>query len=755
MFNPIITTRIESLMITQPHLMNRLKRAVPILMLLTSFGYLIWNSLEHHFLCDDAYISFRYSENWARGHGLVFNLGERVEGYTNFLWVLLIGIMRSWFDASPITTSLTSSYILTWLTFGMVCYGAWQIPIGKKGNPWMVVMAALFFATNRNVAVWATSGLETRLFTALILLGLLFVSESERPRRQRTFLFLGSAMFGLAELTRPEAPLLFGTATGVYSLAMLTQYKVGWRGLIERWFPLFIPFTLIVASHYVWRYSYYGDWLPNTYYAKHVRSWPEAGWRYLLVATIEGGLYLSIPLAMLGAWLSLRKKKLFPVLGVAMLFPHALYISEIGGDHFEFRMLDFYWPILSIAAASGVILMRCPRWLKTSLFVTTLVYGIAFQITHDQAVAHHQSRRTARNLTVPLAEQVKSGWLGWLPGASALVEHYDPAQDYILKHGSGVRWVEHKFFQVLMRQLYSKYGDYAAQVFTKEDVTSFKWVGVLPFYTLPLTVIDEHGLTDAVIARTVVERDNDHRAMAHDRLPPPGYLVERGVNFTIEPVAPQLTIKENSWIYGIKLASGVWMNFTRVRDQKRFFERFGQPSSSPFELTAAFLSSRPSQSRVFTRGEMIVEHTRLGDFASGVGRWEFTGGDLKTTHTRNRRKPKGVIGRGYLDSYQSPAGDKSLLEVTSPLFTPQAGDYLVFLVGGGDSKELGVQLLCAGSEQGVWRGQRSIHVRLEVIPLTPWAGRSCQIIVFDRDQGAWGHIIADHFWIGRAQAKQE
>src|SRR5437870_9145345 len=42
------------------------------------------------FVIDDAFISFRYAENLVRGYGLVYNPGERVEGYTNFLWVLLI-----------------------------------------------------------------------------------------------------------------------------------------------------------------------------------------------------------------------------------------------------------------------------------------------------------------------------------------------------------------------------------------------------------------------------------------------------------------------------------------------------------------------------------------------------------------------------------------------------------------------------------------------------------------------------------------
>src|ERR1051326_6227945 len=60
----------------------------------------------HGVVGDDAYISFRYARNLVDGHGLVFNPGERVEGYTNFLWVLGIAAGLS-LGASAETTSLS------------------------------------------------------------------------------------------------------------------------------------------------------------------------------------------------------------------------------------------------------------------------------------------------------------------------------------------------------------------------------------------------------------------------------------------------------------------------------------------------------------------------------------------------------------------------------------------------------------------------------------------------------------------------
>src|SRR5262249_53479206 len=59
--------------------------------LLAALALLVAHSLYYWFLTDDAYISFRYARNLADGYGLVFNPGfERVEGYSNLLWVLLL-----------------------------------------------------------------------------------------------------------------------------------------------------------------------------------------------------------------------------------------------------------------------------------------------------------------------------------------------------------------------------------------------------------------------------------------------------------------------------------------------------------------------------------------------------------------------------------------------------------------------------------------------------------------------------------------
>src|SRR5438093_8754 len=56
-----------------------------------TLGVGIYHSSTLRFVTDDAFISFRYAKNLVSGYGLVFNPGEKVEGYTNFLWTVLLG----------------------------------------------------------------------------------------------------------------------------------------------------------------------------------------------------------------------------------------------------------------------------------------------------------------------------------------------------------------------------------------------------------------------------------------------------------------------------------------------------------------------------------------------------------------------------------------------------------------------------------------------------------------------------------------
>src|SRR5678816_3361078 len=65
---------------------------------------------------DDAYISFQYVKNFLHGHGLVYNVGERVEGYTDFLWVMLLSAVMAVFRNADIA----AVSVILGLGFGLV-----------------------------------------------------------------------------------------------------------------------------------------------------------------------------------------------------------------------------------------------------------------------------------------------------------------------------------------------------------------------------------------------------------------------------------------------------------------------------------------------------------------------------------------------------------------------------------------------------------------------------------------------------------
>src|SRR5512147_2781464 len=114
------------------------------------------------FVTDDAYISFRYARNLALSGELVYNLGERVEGYTNFLWtvILALGIKLG---LGPVALSRFLGVALAVATLAVVVRMSLRLA-GEERSRWHLVAPLLLAATGA-YACWASGGLETQLFT--------------------------------------------------------------------------------------------------------------------------------------------------------------------------------------------------------------------------------------------------------------------------------------------------------------------------------------------------------------------------------------------------------------------------------------------------------------------------------------------------------------------------------------------------------------------------------------------------------------
>ena len=305
--------------------------------------------------CDDAFISFRYADNLVRGDGLVFNAGERVEGYTNFLWTLgcaagmALGYRpERWSEAWGIVFYAASILLLGWRFLRAASTGPSPFPC--------LPLAAVLAAAHADWNVWATGGLETSLFTFLGVLGyVLLTSACLAPSRS---LFAGFALT-LAALTRPEGVLLVGIG-GLFAL---------WTGRPRaRAAAAFaLPFAVLWGGFLAWRLAYYGDLFPNTYYAKSADlTWYVQGWAYARLYLAKYWVLLAgLPLVAWGTVSAMRGRAgRGPILGdrwfrevalaLALAGIFSWFVVRVGGDFMYARMLVPPTPFLLILLELGL-----------------------------------------------------------------------------------------------------------------------------------------------------------------------------------------------------------------------------------------------------------------------------------------------------------------------------------------------------------------------------------------------------------------
>ncbi len=321
---------------------------------------------------DDAYISFRYAQNLIAGQGLVFNPGERVEGYTNFLWTILLAFfMRLGFDPSPAAIVLGALFTLA--SVGLVYVFCRVISLRDSAVP---IIAMLCLAADGSFALWAVSGMETSMFAFLILAAItLYVWEWKNDKPG----FLSGAVLGLAAMTRPEGLLVLMVIVFHQALARLVlQRRLVTAADVARvgtFMAMYLPFFL-------WRYYYYGFLLPNTFYAKvTVRdsgAQYQRGLRHL-------GTFAGLRMGWLTALLVLipvvkRKLSFWLTLLLALVAIYAGYIVFVGGDWSVGRFFAPILPAAYILVASGAVeayesLVRYARRVSESASLVVALRG--------------------------------------------------------------------------------------------------------------------------------------------------------------------------------------------------------------------------------------------------------------------------------------------------------------------------------------------------------------------------------------------
>lgn len=310
---------------------------------------LVAHSLVFNFVSDDAFISFVYSRNLAEHGQLVFNLGERVEGYTNFLWtVLLGGLMRL-----GLPPELTSRVLGT--AFGVATVAvAVKLADRLRGRSPGSFLPAYVLAASSGFACWCSGGLETQMFTFFVMLGVDAAVADRLPR--------AGLAFGFAALTRPEGALVF---------AVVAAHRLVANALARRFVPErrellgVAAFLAVFAPYFAWRWWYYGWPFPNTYYVKaggtpppgYARGMLEHGLYYVWQWAWQTRAVFAAPLVAIG----LVKHRRFGGLALAIVAAYLAYTIWVGGDFMGLHRFVMPATVLTLFLASlGVLAL--PRW---------------------------------------------------------------------------------------------------------------------------------------------------------------------------------------------------------------------------------------------------------------------------------------------------------------------------------------------------------------------------------------------------------
>lgn len=307
--------------------------------------YGIFHAIQLAWTCDDAYISFVYSRNLWEGNGLVFNLGEKVEGYTNFLWTLMMSLS---FPLGIRIEDFASG-------LGILFYG---LTILILPSIYTVVCFVLFY----HGAIFATSGLETSLYTFLVTILYKFYTQ----KKWNAMISISS----MSVLVRPDGFIFF---LGSILLTFYHQFEnEQWEkvhknyqdkdenhtsiskrqiiDLIKSCFHCNLPailFSLVMGGIYILKAIYYGSIVPNTFYAKaDAGEYFQQGLQYFYLFQQE---YLVFSLFLVVGVLFSKSK--FSWLMIAYL----VYVLYIGGD---FMFARFIIPIIPITIQLTWVLLK-------------------------------------------------------------------------------------------------------------------------------------------------------------------------------------------------------------------------------------------------------------------------------------------------------------------------------------------------------------------------------------------------------------
>lgn len=507
--------------------------AVAVAVVLAVIG---WREFE--FLTDDAFIAFRYVHNAVAGRGLVWNPPPflPVEGYTSFLWVTILRVVWELFGIEPPQAVGPLSLVLGLGSLGLAARLVLRLPLGQNAGrqadnssrdaaqrllPWFVAAALFGIVANRTYLAWTSSGLETALFNFSFTAWVVLCIERGRAGARPGLAAALATAAAASALTRPDGWLAVAGTCALIGIERLQRGRFEVRELLG-FLPLALPFV-----HLLWRHSVYGEWVPNTYFAKHLGAWPESGLRYAASFALEYAVWLWLLAALY--WVARATRGLdLPALlkepgwtgtwiGIGGLGVHfAYYTLSVGGDHFEYRVYSHLIPLLFVSFPWLLLRAGVRPSLTLAALVTFVGLSLPIPWAHHLATRDLVSREETHRLVQPVAPLLPAP-------LSLLAAPFDALQAWLIPHHVSMRHREHVAFLDFRRERLPSREEGARIGWESHPVVVSGNVGWLGWVLPNVAILDQAGLNDYVVARTAPPEGRE-RKMAHDRVAHLGYL---------------------------------------------------------------------------------------------------------------------------------------------------------------------------------------------------------------------------------------
>ena len=320
------------------------------------------------FVPDDSYISFRYAEHLADGHGLRFNVQDApVEGYSNFLWIVFCAILDRM--GLPLVTVVPIFGVL----FGILAlYMLWLLYLRSGVPPLQMLLPLVLVATAGPFVIYTVSGLETPGFACLLLL--LLVAFQRCCNGARVLDFLGVAFVGfLTALCRPEGVLALPALLALVFISGDKQHRKA--ALMSAG-----AFAILYAAYTLWRVSYFGSFWPTPFLSKGSGAGMAIAWvknlsQYFVMQGYEFpplGYYVAaiVVMAVLGvravkANVRYSVEMAALVLGVVYVIVYFNFVDWMPGMRYHAALLPlFFVPVVHLQRAffeRGIVRSRSKK----------------------------------------------------------------------------------------------------------------------------------------------------------------------------------------------------------------------------------------------------------------------------------------------------------------------------------------------------------------------------------------------------------